>query len=85
MKPYLLTWLALVVLATISLFAGATPAVGLGIAAVKALLVAGIFMHLSHAPSHRLVFATAIAFLLLLVLGVMADVATRDVASAYVR
>ena len=36
------------------------------------------------AAIHRIVFAVAIGFLVLLVLGVLADVGTRSIASAYV-
>jgi caa(3)-type oxidase subunit IV len=57
----------------------------LSIAAVKAALVAAFFMHLAHGrPVHRIAFAAAIAFFLLLTLGVIADVGTRSVASVYV-
>jgi len=46
--------------------------------------VAGIFMHLaSDRASHRIALILAVVFLALLVLGVLADVGTRDVASAY--
>jgi cytochrome c oxidase subunit 4 len=88
---YVLTWVALVVLATASLLASrvVTGSAGLGvslaIAAVKAGLVAAIFMHLAHGRAvHRMAAAAAVAFLLLLVLGVIADVGTRSVASVYV-
>lgn len=83
---YLLAWLGLVVLATVSLFvSGSSLALALAIAAVKAALVGAIFMHLWGSRAvHRIVFLTAVAFIALLVLGVVADVGTRDIASAYV-
>lgn len=90
-RGYVLVWCALVVLAVASLLASravsgsAGLAISLAIAAVKATLVAAFFMHLAHGRAvHRIAFATAIAFFLLLVLGVVADVGTRSVASAYV-
>jgi cytochrome c oxidase subunit IV len=86
MKNALLVWLALVALATLSLFvSGTSIALSLAIAAVKAALVAAFFMHLwGSRPVHRIVFITAIAFIVLLVLGVAADVGTRDIAGPYV-
>jgi cytochrome c oxidase subunit 4 len=88
---YIVVWIVLVVLATASLFASNVIsgsgglAVSLAIAAVKAALVAAFFMHLAHGRAvHRMAFAAAIAFFLLLVLGVLADVGTRSVASVYV-
>ncbi|HET7503352.1 MAG TPA: cytochrome C oxidase subunit IV family protein [Kofleriaceae bacterium] len=84
-------WLALIVLATVTLVLSRAVTGGWGlviafaIAAVKAGLVVAFFMHLAGGrPIHRIVFAIAIAFLVLLVLGILADVATRSVASAYV-
>ncbi len=84
-------WIALVVLATASLLASrvisgsAGLAVSLAIAAIKAGLVAAFFMHLARGRAvHRMAFAAAIAFFLLLVLGILADVGTRSVASSYV-
>jgi cytochrome c oxidase subunit IV len=86
MKKALLVWLALVALATLSLFvSGTSIALSLAIAAVKAALVAAFFMHLwGSRPVHRVVFITAVAFIVLLVLGVAADVGTRDIAGPYV-
>lgn len=88
---YVLVWIALIVLATASLLSSfvvpgsAGLAISLGLAAVKAALVAAIFMHLAYGRSvHRMAFVAAIAFFLLLVFGVIADVGTRSVASAYV-
>ena len=88
---YVAVWLALVVLATATLFlsravtGGWGLAVALVIASVKATLVAAFFMHLAHGrPIHRIVFAVAIGFLVVLVIGVLADVGTRSIASSYV-
>jgi caa(3)-type oxidase subunit IV len=86
MKRYLLSWLALVALATLSLFvSGSSIALSLAIAAVKAAIVAAFFMHLwGSRPVHRIVFITAVCFIVLLILGVVADVGTRDIAGPYV-
>ena len=90
-KGYLIVWIVLVVLATVTLFASRAVTGGWGllvafaIAAAKAALVVAFFMHLAGGrPIHRIVFAAAMAFLLLLVLGVLADVGTRSIASSYV-
>jgi cytochrome c oxidase subunit 4 len=90
-RTYLAVWLALVVLATITFFASRAVGGGWGlliagaVAAAKAGLVVAFFMHLaSGRPIHRLIFAIAIGFLILLVLGVLSDVGTRAIASAYV-
>jgi cytochrome c oxidase subunit IV len=88
---YAIVWILLVVLATVTLFAsravtgGWGLAVALVIAAAKAALVVAFFMHLAGGrPIYRIVFAVAIAFLVVLMLGVLADVGTRSVASSYV-
>ncbi|HEY0481152.1 MAG TPA: cytochrome C oxidase subunit IV family protein [Kofleriaceae bacterium] len=88
---YVLVWLALIVLATLTLFAsravtgGWGLVVALAIAGAKALLVLAFFMHLAGGrPVHRLTFAAAMAFLVLLILGILADVGTRSIASSYV-
>jgi cytochrome c oxidase subunit 4 len=90
-RTYIVVWIALVVLATASLWLSSVVsgtaglAVALSIAAIKAALVAAFFMHLAHGrPVHRMAFAAAIAFFLLLMLGVIADVGTRSIASVYV-
>jgi caa(3)-type oxidase subunit IV len=71
------TLVALVVLAAASWLV-AEPAVSLAIAAVKAVLIAWVFMELSHAhPVPRLVAVIAIGFIALLCAGTMADVALR--------
>lgn len=88
---YLAVWLALVVLATVTLFASRAVTGGWGllvafaIASAKAVLVVAYFMHLAGGrPIHRIVFSIAIAFLALLVIGILADVGTRSIASSYV-
>jgi caa(3)-type oxidase subunit IV len=88
---YVAVWLALVALATVTLFlsravtGGWGLVIALAIAATKALLVVAFFMHLAYGrPVHRIVFAIAMAFLVLLVIGMLADVGTRSFASAYV-
>jgi cytochrome c oxidase subunit 4 len=88
---YLLVWIALVVLATVTLFASRAVTGGWGlvvafvIAAVKAVLVVAFFMHLAGGrPIHRIAFTIAVAFLVLLVLGILADVGTRRYAGPYV-
>ncbi len=84
---YLLVWLALVLLATLTLLVSRTGGlpVALAIALVKAALVCAFFMHLRGGrPIHRVVFVIAMGFIVLLVLGILADVGTRSLASAYV-
>jgi cytochrome c oxidase subunit IV len=88
---YAVVWIALVVLATVTLFASRAAtggwglAVAFAIAAAKAVLVVAFFMHLAGGrPIHRIAFAVAMAFVVLLVLGVLADVGTRSIASSYV-
>jgi len=88
---YIIVWGALVVLATATLFASRAVTGGWGlvvafvIAVAKASLVVAFFMHLAHGrPIYRIVFVTAMAFLVLLVLGILADVGTRSIASSYV-
>jgi cytochrome c oxidase subunit 4 len=88
---YAVVWLALVVLATVTLFASRAVTGGWGlvvafaIATAKAVLVIAFFMHLAGGrPIYRIVFVIAIAFLVLLVIGILADVGTRSLASSYV-
>jgi cytochrome c oxidase subunit IV len=88
---YVVVWIALVALATLTLFASRAVTggwgliVALAIAGAKAGLVLAFFMHLAGGrPIHRLTFAAAVAFLVLLILGVVADVGTRSIASPYV-
>jgi cytochrome c oxidase subunit 4 len=86
----ILIWALLMILATLSLVVahfdsgalGVT--VALGIAAIKAVLVAMVFMHLWHGlPLLRAVILIGVAFVLLLLGGVLADVGTRDTAGPY--
>jgi cytochrome c oxidase subunit 4 len=84
---YVVVWLGLSALAGLSLLAsyaslgGWNVVVAFAIATVKAALVLGFFMHLMHGrPLHRVVIAVAFGFVVMIVLGVMADVGTRDVA-----
>jgi cytochrome c oxidase subunit 4 len=88
---YALVWAALVVLATATLILSRAVTGGWGllvafvIALTKAVLVAAFFMHLSSSrPIHRIIFAIAMAFLVLLVIGVLADIGTRSLAGPYV-
>jgi cytochrome c oxidase subunit 4 len=88
---YVAVWIALVVLATATLFLSRAVTGGWGlvlalvIATTKAVLVVAFFMHLaSGRPIHRIVFTIAMAFLVLLVIGMLADVGTRSIASSYV-
>jgi caa(3)-type oxidase subunit IV len=87
---YVLVWVVLAVLATVSLLLAQT---SLGdwnvfgafaIAMVKAMLVFAVFMHLAYGPPlHRLVIAVSIGFVVLVIAGVLADVGTRSVAGPY--
>ena len=88
---YLAVWIALVVLATVTLFVSRAVTGGWGlvvaltIASAKAALVVAFFMHLAGGrPIHRIVFATAMAFLILLVIGILSDIGTRSIAGPYV-
>lgn len=82
---YLLVWIALLVLtaATVAAWkttmpAGAHIAAALAIATAKAGLVALFFMHLwEHGGATRLVLATSVLFVALLIGLVLADNATR--------
>jgi cytochrome c oxidase subunit 4 len=81
---YVLAWLALLVLTAASFGAAHAPlgslatAVALAIASIKAAIVLLVFMHLVEASAAvRAVILTAIVFILLLVLGILADVSTR--------
>lgn len=78
------TWLALLALTAVAaLFgrwhvAGWGPALSLLVASAKALLVVGVFMRLAQGPdTPRLVLATAVAMVLLLVAFVAFEVQTR--------
>lgn len=73
-------WLGLVALATTSLLAPKLLPLALAIAGAKAALVAWAFMR----PVHKVVVTVALAFVALIVVGIVADVVTRPYASAYV-
>ena len=84
-RPYVLTWLALVALAGLTLLLSSVELgalqwpVALGIASVKAALVALFFMHLRESQTaNRLVLVVGVLFVVLLVAFSSADVATRD-------
>jgi cytochrome c oxidase subunit 4 len=88
---YLVVWLALVALATFTLFASRAVTGGWGlvvaltIATAKAVLVVAYFMHLAGGrPIHRIIFVIAMVFLVLLVVGLLADIGTRSAAGPYV-
>lgn len=88
---YGVVWLALIALATATLIlsravtGGWGLVVALAIATTKAVLVVAFFMHLRGGrPIHKIAFSAAIGFLVLLVLGILADVGTRSIASSYV-
>jgi len=88
-RPYVLTWIALLVLLAASVASAFVPlgifntVVNLGIALAKALLVAWFFMHLTHASLLTRVFAAAALFMLVLLFGLTAsDYATRPAAPA---
>ena len=82
---YLTVWAALMVLtattwglSTVHIPGGAGVAVALGIAGLKASLVALFFMHLyDQRGPNRLVFVTSLVFVTLLVLLTLLDSATR--------
>jgi caa(3)-type oxidase subunit IV len=88
---YVLVWGVLIALATVTLIAsraiagGAGVALAVAIAAAKAALIAAWFMHLARGrPALRVTFAVGLGFVVVLVLGVLGDVALRPAASAYV-
>jgi cytochrome c oxidase subunit 4 len=82
--PYFAVWIALLIFTAITYFTGtahlgewALP-LALFIAAIKSTMVALIFMHLRESSgATRLVFATALVFVALLLFFTVADVATR--------
>jgi cytochrome c oxidase subunit IV len=82
--PYFLVWIALLVFTAITYLTGkqhlgtwALP-LALTIACTKSALVALIFMHLKDSSgTTRLVFATSLVFVALLLFFTVADVATR--------
>jgi cytochrome c oxidase subunit IV len=84
-RSYVLAWLALVVLTSMSLGATFLPlsivaaeALALGLATVKAVIVALVFMHLLEARfAVKAIAATVFLFIVILCLGIAADVAAR--------
>jgi cytochrome c oxidase subunit IV len=81
---YILVWVALMVLTLVTVFTGkmhmqtGALALALVIASVKGILVALYFMHLSeHQGASRLVFATSMLFVVLLLLFTLFDIGTR--------
>ena len=81
---YVVAWLALLILTAASYgatrldLAAAGPAVALGVATIKALIVLLVFMHLVEANATvRIVIGTALVFIVLLALGIVADVGFR--------
>ena len=87
---YVIVWALLAALAGASLLVSYAPlgewnvVVAFAIAAIKATLVFAVFMHLAYGPPiHRIVVVIAIGFVVLVIAGVLADVGTRSIASAY--
>jgi cytochrome c oxidase subunit 4 len=85
-RTLLLTWLALMVLAAMSLalrfahIGGYGFAVALGIAAVKAVLVALVFMEIGYErPSVRFAFLAGVTLLAIMLALMVADVLTRQI------
>lgn len=81
---YLLVWGALIVLTVLTVLTArletgaANLLIALGIACAKGGLVAWFFMHLSDTEGHnRLVFVVALVFVVVLILGVLADYGMR--------
>jgi cytochrome c oxidase subunit 4 len=81
---YILVWGALMVLTVVTVLTGrmhienGALALALVIASVKGALVALYFMHLSeHQGASRLVFATSMLFVVLLLLFTLFDIGTR--------
>ena len=88
---YIIVWIVLVVLATLTLIISRLHIgdwaiiVALAIASFKAALVLAFFMHLAYGGAlHRFVITLAIGFVILIIVGVLADVGTRSIASPYV-
>lgn len=84
-RGYAFTWIALVGLTSVTFglsfydLGAASVAVALAIASLKAGLVALFFMHLvEQRSSNRLAFLAGVTLLVVLVVLVSADVATRD-------
>jgi cytochrome c oxidase subunit 4 len=83
-RVYVATWAWLVLLAALSLVVSFTTlgpvgiGIALAIATIKAVLVAGVFMHLFEEPFiERLALGVAVGLLLLMLGLVVAEVLTR--------
>jgi cytochrome c oxidase subunit 4 len=83
-RGYVYTWLGLLALTGASLALSAAslgvfaPIVALSIAALKALVVAAIFMHLLRGPFVlQMIAVVSVLFVALICLGILADVAFR--------
>jgi cytochrome c oxidase subunit IV len=80
---YVVVWLALLVLTAVTVLTGrmhfhGALVVALIIAAVKGTMVALFFMHLSeHHGANRLIFAVSVLFVVVMIMGSIADPATR--------
>jgi cytochrome c oxidase subunit IV len=85
LKGYFIVWIALMIGTGLTVYAATldlapyNAAVALGIATIKATLVALFFMHVYHASERltKLVVISALFFLMLLLGLTMADYATR--------
>jgi len=82
--PYVVVWIALLIFTAATYLTGTAHlgkwalTIALVIACTKSLLVALIFMHLRESSgATRLVFATSLVFVLLLLFFTVSDVATR--------
>lgn len=83
-RGYVLTWIGLLVLTALSYLASLVDVgpwdmtVALGIATVKAILVALIFMHLLEGHfTDRMVLLLSLAFVIILTALMIGDIATR--------
>lgn len=83
-KRYVLAWLGLLALTGVTVGAAGIPPgwwsvpIALGIASLKASVVLVVFMHLlEHPPAVRLVLATSLVFVALLIAFVQTDVTRR--------
>jgi cytochrome c oxidase subunit 4 len=85
-RSLFVTWLALMVLAGVSLalrfahLGGLGFHIALGIAVLKAVLVALVFMELAYEkPMMRFAFVTGVTLLVIMVVFMIADVLTRPI------
>jgi cytochrome c oxidase subunit IV len=84
LKHYVVSWLSLLLLTALTVAAASLPhgpwsiPIALAIATAKAALVLFVFMHLlEHPPAVRLVLATSLVFVGLMILFVQLDVTRR--------